>query len=212
MNNLTPEYKDKSTLFQRALHFILSPSQEGRYANDKNDLGGETYCGIARKFNPSWDGWQIIDDAKEIFPFYEKEKHQFNAYVEGKGILANVQAFYYDNFWKVLHLDKVTNERVAIKIFEMSVSLGTPHAVSIVQNSLNLMNYGANYELKVDNIIGTITINLINELTAKDNGELLFDILTIQQGYIYIKLALTNPSQRKFIRGWINRLNIKIGD
>lgn len=38
---------------------------EGRYANLASDSGGETYCGIARNYQPNWDGWQEIDQAKE---------------------------------------------------------------------------------------------------------------------------------------------------
>ena len=38
---------------------------EGRYANDEADAGGETYCGIARKHHPDWSGWGQIDTAKE---------------------------------------------------------------------------------------------------------------------------------------------------
>ena len=31
--------------------------KEGGYVNDKDDAGGETYRGISRKYNPTWQGW-----------------------------------------------------------------------------------------------------------------------------------------------------------
>jgi len=210
MNNLTPEYKDKSPAFFRALEFTLNPTHEGAYANDKNDLGGETYCGIARKFHPTWDGWPIIDDAKEIYPYNPKDHQHFDYYLKTHEIAIKVQAFYQDNFWKALQLDKVNNERVAIKIFDMSVNLGVPHGASIVQTCLNLLNYKTNYELKVDNIIGSLTINLINEVTKNDDGALFLNLLTLSHGNIFMKSAQNNPTQKKYIHGWINRLNMTV--
>ena len=43
-----------------------------------------------------------------------------------------------------------------------------------------------------------------------DIEELFVNVLTIQQGSIYVTLAQNNPSQRKFIKGWINRLKMKV--
>ena len=203
-------YKDKVTTFQKALDFILSPLQEGGYANDSNDLGGETYCGIARNFHPSWEGWAIIDDAKEAHPYYRKEMFRFNDYIDEKGIALKVQSFYMENFWKPLRLEKVVNENIAIKIFDMSVNLGVARGSNMVQTCLNLMNYKDNYELKVDNIIGDVTANLINLKTEKDNGEFLLNLLTLSQGNFFMKSAQSNPNQKKYIKGWIKSLNIKV--
>ena len=42
--------------------------REGNYHSGviggKVDKGGETYRGIARKYNPDWAGWKIIDSLK----------------------------------------------------------------------------------------------------------------------------------------------------
>lgn len=40
--------------------------KEGGYVNDKDDAGGETYRGISRKYNPTWQGWTMIDSYKNI--------------------------------------------------------------------------------------------------------------------------------------------------
>jgi hypothetical protein len=47
-------------------------------------------------------------------------------------------------------------------------------------------------------------------MTKKDNGELLLKLLTIQQGYIYMKIAQNNPTQEEFIHTWIHRLHMNI--
>ena len=45
--------------------FTLSKINEGGWVNDPNDIGGETYRGISRKFNPKWNGWSVIDEMKK---------------------------------------------------------------------------------------------------------------------------------------------------
>ena len=41
--------------------------KEGGYVNDKDDAGGETYRGISRKYNPTWQGWTMIDSYKKHY-------------------------------------------------------------------------------------------------------------------------------------------------
>jgi lysozyme family protein len=191
--------------FKTALKFVLE--QEGGYVNDPDDVGGETYQGISRKYHPSWDGWKIIDEIKEEYA----GRGAFPEALLQERVYPHVPAFYKENFWDLLNLDKIVSDKIAIKLFDMAVNIGVPRTAHIAQTSLNLMSYDGDY-LKVDNIIGNITINLINEMTKKDNGEFLLQLLTLQQGSLYMKLVQNNPIQKKFIHGWINRLGIKIAD
>ena len=48
--------------FDKALRKLLAI--EGGYVNDPGDPGGETYKGVARRYNASWPGWSRIDAAK----------------------------------------------------------------------------------------------------------------------------------------------------
>lgn len=47
--------------------------KEGGYVNDKDDAGGETYRGISRKYNPTWQGWTMIDSYKKHYTVGSKE-------------------------------------------------------------------------------------------------------------------------------------------
>ena len=40
---------------------------EGGYVDDPDDIGGETYLGISRRYNPNSKMWNIIDDIKKRF-------------------------------------------------------------------------------------------------------------------------------------------------
>lgn len=46
------------------LAFSKMLSHEGGYINDPDDLGGETYKGIARNSHGAWSGWTLIDQFK----------------------------------------------------------------------------------------------------------------------------------------------------
>lgn len=196
--------KDDYSVFFKSLQKLLK--EEGQYVNDKNDLGGESYNGISRKYYPYWEGWKIIDDAKEHFIL---SSPNFYNDIEKKGISQLVRDFYRINYWNVLNCSEVENERIASQIFEMGVSLGVAKAASLVQIAVNLMNYLSQDELKIDGNIGIKTINLVN-IYAEKNANLLLKLLVLQQGDIYVDLATTNKSQRKFIHGWVNRLNIDV--
>ena len=44
--------------------YAITMSHEGGYCNDPDDVGGETYKGVSRVYNPSWIGWGVIDNLK----------------------------------------------------------------------------------------------------------------------------------------------------
>jgi lysozyme family protein len=45
--------------FKQAHSIVMN--NEGGYANDPSDRGGETYKGISRNNFPNWKGWKLID-------------------------------------------------------------------------------------------------------------------------------------------------------
>ncbi len=215
LNNLyNQQGKNMIDFFGEA--FLFTVGNEGDYVNNPDDRGGETYMGIARNFHPSWPGWKIIDDAKEHAghllskPPQKPPASTIENLLKHTTIKDSVSFFYKKNFWEPLQLSKLYSRAIAIKIFDMAVNLGAPRASSIVQNCLNIMNFADGYELKVDNVIGALTIKLINEKTKKGDENYLLNLLTIQQGYIYMKLSQNNPAQKEFIHGWINRLHMTV--
>jgi len=42
--------------FRKAFELVIN-GYEGKYSNDKDDPGGETYKGIARNMNKDFEGW-----------------------------------------------------------------------------------------------------------------------------------------------------------
>lgn len=115
---------------------------EGGYANDKDDNGGETWKGIARKFHSSWLGWRIIDKVKKG---YQVQLAQLDA--EGVAKLLNKilgadkelerleLAFYKEEFWDIIKGDQIINQHIASMVYDNAVNIGYKPAIRMAQNT-----------------------------------------------------------------------------
>lgn len=107
---------------------------EGGYANDKNDGGGETWKGVARKFHPSWLGWKIVDKIKRTNPGVSIE--ELNLLL---GAIPELQkyvlSFYKVEFWDIVHGDEILEQKIANMLFDNAVNIGIPIAIEMAQNT-----------------------------------------------------------------------------
>ncbi len=115
--------------------YAQTAKNEGGYSNDPVDAGGETWRGIARKKNPGWKGWAIVD----------KYRHQveFKRFLEQDVELQlRVLAFYKAEFWDKIKGDKIDSQDVANSIYDSAVNMGVTAAVKLAQRSLNINETG----------------------------------------------------------------------
>lgn len=170
---------------------------EGGYVNDPNDSGGETYKGIARNRHPSWHGWRIIDSLKgKNFPSNLSDNISLQNYVEG---------FYKTEFWDKMRLDEVVDYSIARELFDTGVNMGCGVAVEFLQRVLNVsnLNGGLFPDLKVDGIIGGITLSALNgHKRPKD----VYKGLNSLQGARYIELCEKYTKNERFFSGWMQRV------
>lgn len=177
---------------------------EGKYANDPDDRGGETYRGIARNFHGNWEGWSIIDAAKSQpnFPNNLEENSQLQDLVYD---------FYKRKFWDSFWGDKISNQDIAIEIFEFGVNAGIGRSVKRLQRALNVLDRdGKLYNnLIIDGAFGNKTLSALNViLSSTRDSETLFKMLNVLQGSFYIEIMEKRSSQEKYARGWFNRVEI----
>lgn len=169
---------------------------EGGYVDDPNDRGGETYKGIARRFNPDWSGWKIIDN-------YKSNKKNFKDFLStDKKLESLVQAFYKANYWLKFKGDDLPYI-IAEELFEQSVNLGTWKTAGInLQKSLNLLNRNGKLfkDLVVDGIVGPTTLKAVGLV---ENRRLL-KVLNGLQFMRYYELDKKNPSLERYV-GWFDR-------
>lgn len=168
--------------------FLKTAAHEGGYANDPRDRGGETYKGIARKFWPGWKGWAEVDAAGDLKP---------NAVIKSKKLDALVAEFYMDQFWRPAGCDRLEVQAIADEIFDTAVNMGVKVSVRLLQDALVLMGE----KIEIDGRIGPKTLEAANGA----NPEILLRLLNILQGARYLDIVRRDPTQRKFLLGWLRR-------
>lgn len=106
---------------------------EGGWNHVKGDRGGETYCGIARKFFPNWKGWSIVDLNKPM-------KH--GQILKDETLHELVHSFYKKEFWDKVCGDEIISQEKANQIYDMAVNAGVSASVKIAQKSLGIKESG----------------------------------------------------------------------
>jgi lysozyme family protein len=161
--------------FNTAILVVLA--NEGGYANNSQDIGGETFCGISRTFHPEWVGWNLVDT------FSDK-----SLAVANPALQSLVRQFYYANFWK---FEAVVDNRVAAKLLDSHVDTGSV-IIRIVQSLVGVA---------ADGVWGPQTETAVN---AANGDVLLSKMRRSLIGYRFDKVA-KEPKQVVFLRGWVLR-------
>lgn len=186
---------DFSLALKKALWF------EGRYANDPDDAGGETYRGIARRFWPGWPGWQYLDALKPDPEFPQILESDIRL-----GLA--VEMFYEGAFWDRFQGGQIASQRIANEVLEQSVHLGVTRAVEFLQRATNLLNRNQrDYpDLAEDGILGPKTLLRVNTQAVNHLWvNSLLKVLSVLQGAHYLERCRQAPAQEKYLRGWLAR-------
>ena len=158
-----------SRKFEKAFEYVIQ--NEGGYVFDKNDPGGETKFGITKRSYPSLNIRELtLEDAKKI---------------------------YYRDFWQKGKFEEISDDLIAMQVFDLSVNLGIRSAVIVLQRALR--SVGKN--VQEDGLMGSQTLLAT---TYSEPRSLLAAIKSEATGY-YRQIVAQNPSQQKFLKGWLNR-------
>ncbi|MBW2130155.1 MAG: N-acetylmuramidase [Deltaproteobacteria bacterium] len=151
---------------------------EGGYVLHRvsGDRGGATYAGIARNYHPNWNGWELIDKND----------------LENPQLTQMVRDFYKDNFWDKIKGDDLTKQRIAESLFDFSVNAGVRTASKLAQ-----IVVGAT----PDGVIGPKSIAKLNE-AGEETFVTKYALAKVAR---YAEICNRDPSQKKFLLGWINR-------
>ena len=152
---------------------------EGGYTNDENDRGGATNFGITHY------------DAKKYLG-YTGDMRDFKK--------SDAEKIYEKVYYRGNHIDKIIDDRVALSIFDWAVNSG---GKGIKKAQIVANKFGAN--LVIDGIVGNKTLEAIN---AIDPEAFLKEYHEMQRTF-YKNLAAKDPSQEGFLKGWLNRVEIK---
>jgi len=99
-------------------------------------------------------------------------------------------------FYKAMYWDKVKGDDlpagVDYAVFDFAVNAGVGRAAKFLQRSVGAVD---------DGVIGSGTLGRV----AVTNKQRILDAFTDQKQRFYNGLALSNPSQQKFLKGWLAR-------
>ena len=173
--------------FNQAISVILK--HEGGYCNVPGDSGGATNWGISARF---------IDEQ------HLAQKYGLAVGADGRvteeAIHALTQeaakAIYRTEWWDAYGYGRVSSQVVATKIFDMCVNMG-PKAHILVQRALN--DLGA--KLPVTGYFGPMTVGVLNSMAPAN----IVAALKSESADMYRLIVQKNPSQAKFLNGWLAR-------
>jgi len=183
--------------------YYKTMGHEGGYTYDPDDAGGETYKGIARAYNPDWSGWSIIDS--------QKGSSYFPSCLDSDDDLQDsVHEFYKKYYWDVNKLDEVSSQAVGEEMFDTGVNMGISRAAKFLQRSLNYLNRnGSLYaELIVDGKIGGKSLTAVDIVLGDGDETVLLTMMNVLQGEHYMNYMDSNPTQKKYARGWFKRVTL----
>ena len=169
--------------FEKAYLLILA--SEGGYVNDPDDPGGETYKGIARKKQPEWVGWIIIDKMKKLPDFPTSLDNRLDLQEE-------IKRFYKAVFWDKIYGDRINDQDIANSILDFAVNAGVSTSIGLAQRVTGS---------SCDGVIGPQTIQAINDFEPDH----FIAAFTVEKCRKYIAICKKKPDSRKYFFGWIDR-------
>lgn len=170
-------------IFEEALDITLR--HEGGYVNDPNDLGGETYRGVARTRNPTWAGWQIVDRNKNLGDFPKSLDSDAE-------LQSQIRELYKLNYWDRVWGDQIVDQAVAATLFDFGVNAGPGKSIELAQSCVGV---------DVDGIIGPNTLAALNGVDPK----IFLPLFTLAKIKRYIELCEHRSDNKAYFYGWVKR-------
>jgi len=187
----------QTTALDKILERVLA--NEGGYANDPNDPGGETIFGISRRAHGDTSPalWKLVDELK-------RDREAFPANLEESNLARTIAAgIYRRDYWEPIHGDTLaaTSERIAYQVFDFAVNAGVHRAAKTLQQAVNTCN--SDREVHPDGIIGPRTLAGF-ERAAAFREPLLWHTYRDLRAEYYTKLARKRGS--RFLFSWLVRV------
>lgn len=167
--------------FNEAVKIVFS--HEGGFVDNPDDRGGPTKFGITQKtLSKFLNATVTVNTMRDLDE-------------------ATARAIYKKNYWDVMRLDEIKDQRLCNIMMDLGVLQGTAAPVKALQRLLLDLEYD-------DGIMGPMTINAANESkTFRDHPVDALPLWVLQDSTEdFFMLAIKNPTQRKFLNGWINRV------
>lgn len=179
--------------FDEAFKELMYWEGGDKYHEVEGDAGGATKYGVSLRFlkglpveasDIDGDGHVTKDDIRLL----SKER---------------AKGFYFNHFWRHYKLCNIENAQVASKLFNMFVNMRGRVAGRAAQRALGCCGVRG---IEEDGYLGPISQAEINQVTCSSSLVAMFlAALRAQQEGVYRLIVAHNPSQEKFLKGWVRR-------
>ena len=155
---------------------------EGGYTGDNGidgDSGGPTMGGITQSSYDNWreSGGQSVQPVKFIA---EDEIREI-----------------YSDYWRDCKASYLIPP-LDLLVFDCAINSGPKRAIKLLQNCLGVT---------ADGIFGSVSFNALHEEINCLGVEHLCELYLQERQWWYMEIVRRNASQRKFLNGWMNRLD-----
>lgn len=168
--------------FRNALAFALG--NEGGYCNIKGDRGGATNMGVTASTLARARAQGIVRQ-HDVMRLTRAEAEKIYKYL----------------YWIPSRADELP-EPLCVIYFDCVINHGLGGGGKLLQKAIN--NLSQNVKLKTDGAVGTFTMAAFRGLMA-GNSEVAEELLKERERK-YASIIAANPTQKKFERGWGNRV------
>ena len=156
-------------------------AREGGFVHHPADRGGPTKFGITQATLSAWLGRPAsVDEVRTLDEETARE-------------------IYERNYYSAPRIETLP-EAIRPQVFDMAVNHGPRRAVRILQEVLGL----AGWRVDIDGVVGPETRRAAFMAQAQ-MGPFLANAIADQRAIFYRRLVVADPSQRAFLRGWLNR-------
>lgn len=172
----------KNNFFEESMVRLLK--HEGGYVNDPDDRGGETNYGITKAVALSYG--------------YKGEMRHIPMNI--------VYAIYRNEYWNKLKADDIAkhSKDLAYAVFDFGVNAGVGASGRLLQRSANVLTRDGS-SIKVDGAIGPASLAAITKILSSDEKVFVVVFNALRANH-YISITESRPVNRKYIRGWLNRV------
>lgn len=107
---------------------------------------------------------------------------------------------YYDKYYTRTRINEISDNKIKLSILDWYVNSGR-WATKKAQVTLNELGYN----LSVDGIFGRQSLEALNSVNADD----FLRVYHEKQRQFYHNIVKYNPTQKDFLKGWLNRVDRK---
>ena len=200
-----PAARRWAAVYARLQHTEVGPARNGGYTDDDNDHGGPTKYGLSLRFlvaacahDPALKARLDVDNNGRLDA------------VDVRGLTSDAaEDVFREGFWVQPGFATLPQPFDAA-MFDQGVNGGEAAAVKLLQRTCNALTPGA-CMLAVDGALGLATRTRLDRVIRERMAASVLAQMRKLAAARYIELVALDPSQRKFLAGWLTRAE-ELGD